>query len=58
MRHKDLESLREHISYHESHLRQDPSEDDPPGDDGLFSHGAETEVATAREPMMLLRRAP
>ena len=47
MRYKDLESLRERISYHESHLGQDPSEDDPPGDDGLFSHGAETEVATA-----------
>ena len=47
MRHKDLESLRERISCHESHLRQDPSEDDTPGDDGLFGHGAETEVATA-----------
>ena len=47
MRCKDLKSLRERISYHESHLRQDPSEDDTPGDDGLFGHGAETEVATA-----------
>ena len=47
MRCKDLESLRECISYHESHLRQDPSEDNTPGDDGLFGHGAETEVATA-----------
>ena len=47
MRCKDLESLRERISYHESHLRQDPSEDNTPGDDGLFGHGAETEVATA-----------
>ena len=47
MRCKDLESLRERISYHESHLRQDPLEDDTPGDDGLFGHGAETEVATA-----------
>ena len=47
MRCKDLESLRERISYHESHLGQDPSEDDTPGDDGLFGHGAETEVATA-----------
>ena len=47
IRHKDFESLRERISYHESHLGQDPSEDDTPGDDGLFSHGAETEVATA-----------
>ena len=49
MRRKDLESLRERISYHESHLRQDPSEDNTPGDDGLFDHGAETEVATALE---------
>ena len=47
MRCKDLESLKECISYHESHLRQDPSEDNTPGDDGLFGHGAETEVATA-----------
>ena len=47
MRHKDLESLREQISYHESHLRQDPSEDNTPGDDGLFGHGAEAEMATA-----------
>ena len=49
MRCKDLESLREHISYHESHLGQDPSEDNTPGDDGLFGHGAETKVATAPE---------
>ena len=47
MRHKDLESLREHISYHESHLRQDPLEDNTPSDDGLFGHGAEAEMATA-----------
>ena len=47
MRCKDLESLRERISYHESHLRQDPLEDDTPGDDSLFSHGVETELATA-----------
>ena len=47
MRCKDLESLRECISYHESHLRQDPSEDNTPGDDGLFGHGAEAEMATA-----------
>ena len=44
---KDLESLKECISYHESHLGQDPSEDNTPSDDGLFGHGAETEVATA-----------
>ena len=47
MRCKDLESLRVRISRHESHLRQDPSEDNTPGDDGLFSHGAEAEMATA-----------
>ena len=47
MRCKDLESLRECISYHESHLGQDPLEDNTPSDDGLFGHGAETEVATA-----------
>ena len=46
MRRKDLESLRECISHHESHLRQEPSEDDTPGDDGLFGHGAEAEMAT------------
>ena len=46
MRRKDLESLRERISYHESHLGQDPSEDNTPGDDGLFGHGAEAEMAT------------
>ena len=47
MRDKDLESLRERISYHASNLGQNPSEDNTPGDDGLFGHGAETEVATA-----------
>ena len=47
MRCKDLESLREHISYNESHLRQDPSEDNTPSDDGLFGHGAGAEMATA-----------
>ena len=29
LRHKDLESLRERISYYELHLRQDPLGDDP-----------------------------
>ena len=47
MRRKDLESLRERISYHELHLRQDPSEDNTPSDDSLFSHGAQAEMATA-----------
>ena len=47
MRHKDLESLKVHISHHESNLRQDPLEDITPGDDGLCSHGVEAEMATA-----------
>ena len=48
MRWKDLESLRLHISHHESHLRQDPSEDNTPSDDDLFGHGAEAGMATAQ----------
>ena len=44
---KDLESLREHISYYESRLGQDLSGDDPPDDDGLFGHGAQARMATA-----------
>ena len=47
LRCKDLESLREHISYYESCLGQDPSGDDTPDDDGLFSHSAEARMATA-----------
>ena len=47
LRCKDLESLREHISYYESRLGQDPSGDDPPNDDGLFGHGAQARMATA-----------
>ena len=47
MRCKDLESLKVHISHHESNLGQDPSEDITPGDDDLFSHGVEAEMATA-----------
>ena len=47
LRHKDLESLREHISYYELHLRQDLSEDNTPDDDGLFGHGAQARMATA-----------
>ena len=48
MRCKDLESLKERISQHESHLRQDPSEENTPNDDGLFGHGAEVEMAAAQ----------
>ena len=47
MRCKDLESLKVHISCQESHLGQDPSGDNTPGDDGLFGHCAEAEMATA-----------
>ena len=47
LRCKDLESLRERISYYELHLGQDPSEDDTPHDDGLFGHGAQARMATA-----------
>ena len=46
LRCKDLESLREHISYYESCLGQDLLGDDTP-DDGLFSHGAQARISTA-----------
>ena len=32
---------------YESHLRQDPLEDDTPDDDGLFGHSAQARMATA-----------
>ena len=44
LRCKELEILRGHI-YYELHLGQDPSEDDAPDDDGLFSHGAQARMA-------------
>ena len=47
LRCKDLESLRERISYYESCLRQDPSGDDTPDNDGLFGHSAQARMATA-----------
>ena len=47
MRCKDLESLKECISQHESHLGQDPSEDNTPNDEDLFGHSAEMEMAAA-----------
>ena len=47
LRCKDLESLREHISYYESHLGQDPLEDNTTNDDGLFGHSAQDRMATA-----------
>ena len=46
-RRKSLKTLREHISYYESQLGQDPSEGDTLDDDGLFSHGAQAEAAPA-----------
>ena len=47
LRCKDLESLRERISYYESCLRQDLLGVDPPDNDGLFGHGAQARMATA-----------
>ena len=37
MRHKDLESLKERISQHESHLEQDTPEDNIPDSDDLLN---------------------
>ena len=47
MRHKDLKSLKEHISQQESHLEQDAPEEDIPESDDLLDQGAEMEMATA-----------
>ena len=47
LRCKSLKTLREHISYYESHLGQDLSEGDTSDDDGLFGHGAQAEMAPA-----------
>ena len=47
MRCKDLESLKERISQHESHLKQDTPEDNIPDSDDLLNQGAEAEMATA-----------
>ena len=47
MRCKDLESLRVCISHQVANLREDPSENITPSDDGLFGHGAKAEMATA-----------
>ena len=44
-RHKNLKTLREHISSYESQLRQDPSEGNTSDGDGLFGHSAQAEVA-------------
>ena len=37
--------LKEHISYYETQLGQEPSEGDTPDDDGEFGHGAQAETA-------------
>ena len=58
LRCKDLESLRECISYYESHLRQDPSEDNTPDDDGLFVMVHRLGWLLPQESMMLLQRVP
>ena len=46
-RHKSLEALKEHISYYETQLGQEPSEGNTPHDDGQVSHGAQAEAAPA-----------
>ena len=58
MRRKDLESLREHISYHESHLGQDPSEDNTPGDEACSAMVQRLRWLLPQKPMMLLQRGP
>ena len=42
---KSLEALKEHISYYETQLRQEPLEGNTPDDDGQVSHGAQVEMA-------------
>ena len=44
-RHKSLKSLKEHISYYETQLGQEPSEGNAPDDDGQAGHGAQAEMA-------------
>ena len=47
MRHKDLESLKGHISQCESHLEQDTPGDNTPDSDDLLNQGAEVGMDTA-----------
>ena len=42
-RRKSLEALKERISYYETQLGQEPSEDNTPDDDGQASHGAQVD---------------
>ena len=44
-RRKSLKMLKEHISYYETQLGQEPSEGNTPNDDGQFGHGAQAEMA-------------
>ena len=44
-RHKSLKMLKEHISYYETQLGQEPSEGNTPNDDGQSGHGAQAEMA-------------
>ena len=46
-RRKSLETFKEHISYYETQLGQEPSEGNTPDDDGQFGHGAQAEMAPA-----------
>ena len=46
-KHKDLKSLKRHISQCESHLEQDTPGDNAPDIDNLLDQGAEMEMATA-----------
>ena len=47
MRCKDLESLKERISQHESHLEQDAPEDNIPDSNDLLDQSAEADMAIA-----------
>ena len=44
---KSLETLKEHISYYETQLGQEPSEGNTPDGDSQVSHGAQAEMAPA-----------
>ena len=46
-RHKSLETLKEHISYYETQLRQELSEGNTLDGDGQVGHGAQAEMAPA-----------
>ena len=58
MRCKDLKSLKECISQHESHLGQDTLGDNTPDDDTCSAMVQRQRWLLPREPMMLLQRVP